>query len=208
MISMSQSLLLKNVQFVIANEVKQSHNPLIIKEIAPAHMRLAMTGKKMFHIRSMRAVITPMIHDHFARLIRSGYGSVKLCIFDGVQNLAEQGTGMKPHFNEISPAEETRRMQFFLCDFDQSGPAEIIVIEESVAAETVQTVQFKVKLKTRHSEEPLQPVGAHFFNIHEHHMTTNKGKDGFRLYAGKSEATHDIPGNALPFPDMTVEMNP
>ena len=47
---------LKNVQFVIANtfatlsvnSVKQSPEPLIIKEIATAHMRLAMTGSKFF----------------------------------------------------------------------------------------------------------------------------------------------------------------
>ena len=34
---------LKNTLFVIASEAKQSHKPLIIKEIATAHMRLAMT---------------------------------------------------------------------------------------------------------------------------------------------------------------------
>jgi hypothetical protein len=39
---------LKNVQFVIANEEKQSHKPLIIKETATAHMRLAMTGSAFF----------------------------------------------------------------------------------------------------------------------------------------------------------------
>jgi hypothetical protein len=39
---------LKNVQLVIANEVKQSHKQLIIKEIATAHMRLAMTGSEFF----------------------------------------------------------------------------------------------------------------------------------------------------------------
>jgi hypothetical protein len=40
---------LKNVQFVIANEEKQSHKPLIIKETATAHMRLAMTGSAFFN---------------------------------------------------------------------------------------------------------------------------------------------------------------
>ena len=39
---------MKNVQFVIANEVKQSHKTLILKEIATAHMRLAMTGSEFF----------------------------------------------------------------------------------------------------------------------------------------------------------------
>jgi len=39
---------LKNTLFVIASEAKQSHKQLIIKEIATAHMRLAMTGSKFF----------------------------------------------------------------------------------------------------------------------------------------------------------------
>ena len=44
---------MKNVQFVIANEVKQSYKPLIIKEIATAHMRLAMTGSEFFKGQGM-----------------------------------------------------------------------------------------------------------------------------------------------------------
>ena len=44
---------LKNVQFVIANEVKQSHKTLILKEIATAHMRLAMTGSEFFKALEM-----------------------------------------------------------------------------------------------------------------------------------------------------------
>jgi len=48
---------LKNTLFVIAvsqspelseGEAKQSHNQLIIKEIATAHTRLAMTGNEFF----------------------------------------------------------------------------------------------------------------------------------------------------------------
>jgi hypothetical protein len=39
---------LKNVQLVIANEVRQSHIHLTLKEIASAHMRLAMTGSEFF----------------------------------------------------------------------------------------------------------------------------------------------------------------
>ena len=39
---------LKNTLFVIASEAKQSHNKLIIKEIATAHTRLAMTGNEFF----------------------------------------------------------------------------------------------------------------------------------------------------------------
>jgi len=39
---------LKNTLFVIASEAKQSHNQLIIKEIATAHTRLAMTGNEFF----------------------------------------------------------------------------------------------------------------------------------------------------------------
>jgi len=40
---------LKNAQFVIASEVKQSHKPMITKEIA-THMRLAMTGSEFFRV--------------------------------------------------------------------------------------------------------------------------------------------------------------
>jgi len=39
---------LKNTLFVIASEAKQSRNQLIIKEIATAHTRLAMTGNEFF----------------------------------------------------------------------------------------------------------------------------------------------------------------
>jgi len=44
---------LKNTLFVIASEAKQSHKLFIIKEIATAHMRLAMTGIKFFLVKSM-----------------------------------------------------------------------------------------------------------------------------------------------------------
>ncbi|MEI9479779.1 MAG: hypothetical protein WCO26_24855 [Deltaproteobacteria bacterium] len=39
---------LKNTLFVIASDAKQSRKLLIIKEIATAHMRLAMTGNEFF----------------------------------------------------------------------------------------------------------------------------------------------------------------
>ena len=45
---------LKNTLFVIASEAKQSHKPLIIKEIATAHMRLAMTGSEFFKALKMK----------------------------------------------------------------------------------------------------------------------------------------------------------
>jgi hypothetical protein len=67
---------LKNTQFVIANEVKQSHKPFIIKEIATAHMRLAMT-----EIEFLKGLSTSKYLKSFK----------KLCIFPKNNPMRMQG---------------------------------------------------------------------------------------------------------------------
>ena len=90
----------------------------------------------------------------------------------------------------------------------ETTPAKGLVVQVTVASQTVEAVQGQVELEIRLPQKLLQRMRPHLPDMHEPHVIRHEGKDGLRVLPGELQALQGPGGDLHPPRHVAVEMNP
>ena len=124
------------------------------------------------------------------------------------EDFLEHRTGFHSTVNEVPPGDERRRDERFAGEFFAFAFEILQIVEQSVAALAIHTVQLEFLLEPWPGHESLERRHPHIFHILESHVPVHHLHDGLRLRPGKFEALHHLLRHARSDAVVSVEPDP